>query len=110
METDNKYLNGALRILNGKYKDAVIVLQAKEEFVIGRDVKQCNFILEAPWVSRVHCTISYDQNEQQYIVTDHSENGTFVQNGERLPRKIAQNVSVGSVIEIGEGRIQLQML
>lgn len=109
-EKYDRYENGAIRFLNGKYKDMVIVLQPFEELLIGRDVKKCNIILEAPWVSRVHCIISYDKETSQYQVVDCSENGTFFKNANRLLKRKKQRVVKGTIIEIGKGRIQVQML
>lgn len=104
------YVNGAVRVLSGKYQDAILRIQPKEELVIGRDVKECHLVLEAPWVSRKHCVISYDFEQQLYIVTDYSENGTFIKGGERLERKKSQRLPSGTVVTIGEERIELQLM
>lgn len=104
------YVNGAVRVLSGKYQDAILKLQPKEELIIGRDVKECHLVLEAPWVSRKHCVISYDFEQQSYIVTDCSENGTFIKGGERLEKEKSQCLNSGTIVTIGEERIALQLM
>lgn len=105
-----EYVNGAVRVLNGKYQDAILKLQPKENLIIGRDVRECHLVLEAPWVSRKHCMISYDHEQQMYVVTDYSENGTFVDKGERLTPQSPQHLVSGNVIFIGEDGIALQLM
>lgn len=111
MQTEKRdYINGAVRVLNGKYQDAILKLQPKEELVIGRDVKECHLVLEAPWVSRKHCVISYDYLHQTYVITDYSENGTFTKEGERLLKDTPKNLMSGDIVMIGEDGITLQLL
>lgn len=108
--TGEKDGNGAVRILNGQYRDTVIPLQAGEKLVVGRDVNKCHLVLEAPWISRLHCTVSFDTEKHEYMVADYSENGTFIKDGNRLPREILKNIEPGTVISIGEGGIDLQLV
>lgn len=103
-------MNGAVRVLSGKYQDAILKLQPKEELVVGRDVKECHLVLEAPWVSRKHCVISYDYEQQSYEVTDYSENGTFINDRERLVNQKVYQLSSGTIVTIGEEGIALQLL
>lgn len=54
---------------------------------IGRSSEQCNIIIDEPNVSRVHCTIQYDDRKGVFYLTDLSTNGTLtgeekLQNGQ----------------------------
>lgn len=104
------YAYGAIRIRNGKYQDQILVLQRGEVLQVGRDTGSCNLVLEAPWVSKVHCSICYDAHFGQYMVTDHSTNGTYLQDGTRLKVDQETDIIPGSVIRIGEHGIGLQLL
>lgn len=104
------YVNGAIRVLNGKYQDAILKLQPKEELIVGRDVTVCHLVLEAPWVSRKHCTISYDFEKSAYAVTDNSENGTFIDGANPLEKLKLHYLEPGTVITIGEEGVALQLM
>lgn len=104
------YVNGAIRVLNGKYQDAILKLQPKEELIVGRDVTECHLVLEAPWVSRKHCTISYDFEKSAYAVMDNSENGTFVNGVSPLVKQKLHYLESGTIITIGEDGIVLQLM
>lgn len=45
--------------------------------VIGRSAEQCNIIIDEPDVSRVHCTIEYNDRKGVFYLTDLSTNGTL---------------------------------
>ncbi len=107
---EGKNLYGAIRIQNGKYEDQLLVLQKDEILKIGRDMNQCNLVLEAPWISKEHCSIAYDADKQCYRVTDYSINGTFLENGTRLEKDQPMELTPGSVVRIGEDGIGLQLL
>ena len=57
-----------------------------EQVVIGKDPSLCSVVIDRRYtkISRVQCTISYDYALEQFVVTDHSTNGTFMENGKRL--------------------------
>ncbi len=103
------YISAAVRVLNGKYRDALLKIAPKEKLIIGRDVKECHFVLEAPWVSRKHCVISYDYEQKIYEVIDYSENGTFVGVGERLIKEQPKRLESGVILTIGEDGVSLQL-
>ncbi len=64
--------------------------------VIGRD-PQANLFLDAPTVSRCHAIID-SNNQEQYILSDRSTNGVFV-NGQKVTGQAV--LSKGSMIRIG---------
>ena len=107
---DGKNTYGAIRIQNGKYEDQLLVLQKGEILMIGRDINQCNLVLEAPWISKEHCSITFDETQGHYMVTDYSINGTFLEDGARLAKDQATELMPGSIVRIGEDGIGLQLL
>ncbi|MGN0153911.1 MAG: FHA domain-containing protein [Lachnospiraceae bacterium] len=111
MDKENQpYMYGAVRIQNGKYKDQILILQKKEILWVGREPGCCNLILEAPWISRKHCGISYDERKGKYIVVDCSENGTYMEDGTRLTKGKDNILAKNVVIMVGEQGIRLHLL
>lgn len=59
-----------------KYKDEVVRLDPSEgPLLIGRD-PTCRLVVDTAWASRRHATI--DLQRGQFVLTDHSANGTYV--------------------------------
>lgn len=69
--------------MSGACNGQVFTLFNEETETIGRDVNQCNIIVDegAEKVSRKHCSVRYDFDRQKYMVTDFSSNGTYVLEG-----------------------------
>ena len=63
-----------------KYRDEVIRLDsAHGPLLIGRDAT-CRLVVDTAWASRRHATI--DLQRHQFVLTDHSANGTYVSNAD----------------------------
>lgn len=107
---EQPYMYGAVRIQNGKYKDQILILQKKEILWVGRDPGCCNLILEAPWISRKHCSISCNEMQRNYIVVDYSENGVYLENGMRLTKGKENVLAADVVLIIGEQGTRLHLL
>ena len=59
-----------------KYKDEVVRVEPSEgPLLIGRD-PTCRLVVDTAWASRRHATI--DLQRGQFVLTDHSANGTYV--------------------------------
>ena len=72
--------------LSGPLKD-VIVKISSEPVIFGRDPRTCKVLFPSNFVqiSRIHCSLSYDSNSQQFVLEDlGSTTGTFLSTGERL--------------------------
>jgi hypothetical protein len=97
--------------LSGMYAGQTLPLAANEEMVIGRDNALCNLIVDqnAEKVSRKHCSITYDAARGNYMVTDYSTNGTFIDGGSRLVANMPTALQRGAVIALGskENRFRL---
>ena len=86
-----------------RYAYAAFGIKNGEEFVIGRDPTISHIIVDAraEEVSRKHCSVSYDSRQRQYIVTDYSRNGTYLDNGTRLKNKVMELVACGTTLYLG---------
>lgn len=96
----------ALIGIKGQYKDCVFKINGDERFVLGRDPSVCNIVFSETEskISRKHCEIYYDFEDEKYIITDYSSNGTYVVKGNRkskLQSEVPTPVSASLCIEIG---------
>lgn len=90
----------------GTYKDATFDLVDGAELVFGRSPQESNIVFDqlATDVSRKHCVIRFDGRSNQYIVTDYSRNGTYLENGTRLENGQPRQLSRGTVVYLGSSR------
>jgi len=95
--------NGVIVGKTGMYRNAVFKIKSGEELIIGRDAALSHIIVDtgAEKVSRKHCSIVYDGHLGQYIVTDYSSNGTYTEDGVRLPNKVMYSLPRGTTIYLG---------
>ena len=89
--------------LAGEYKGATFGIKGAEQIIIGRDPDLANIIIskENVKVSRKHCTISYDKQRNAYCIQDHSSNGTFFNDGNRMNEKSNNYLRSGNTIYLG---------
>lgn len=87
-----------IQCLKGSCKGLEAVIFPNESIVIGRDPAVANIIINSDKISKKHCTIWYDDEKGQYAVTDHSQNGTFTENGEQLFKDSPNFLPDGSII------------
>lgn len=101
---------GELVILSGMYQGEHLKLLPKEKLMIGRNPNRSQLIFDSMAVSERHCQITYNKDNQTYEVTDYSQSGTYLSNGERLPGNQEIQLEKGSVIQIGytDNFIQLE--
>ncbi len=103
-EQTNDVPRGVLRGLCGMYAGAEIML-TEGAVVLGRDAARVNLVFDEmnPRVSRKHCKISYDRQNQVFILEDYSSTGTY-KNGSTncLPQGMSVTLQAGSVIAIGD--------
>lgn len=76
-----------------------------EELIIGKDAAYANIVIDPAYkeVSRKHCGIRFDANNNSYRVTDYSSNGTFV-GGTRLTKGAETTLSRGTEISLANGK------
>lgn len=88
---------------SGEYTDAVFLINSEEKITIGRDPASCVIVVsnDSPKVSRKHCSVSFNYDQQKYEITDFSMNGTYV-NGAKIQSGIPVFANPGSTIELGD--------
>lgn len=87
----------------GAYTDAKFDLVDGAELIFGRSPQDANIVFDqtATDVSRKHCSVRYDGRARQYVVTDYSTTGTYLENGTRLESGQPKQVACGTVIYLG---------
>ena len=97
-------LKGSFPKLNYVFNDITGIVEInKPIFQIGRDTNN-DFYIQLNTVSKIHATISFNENGYFTIKDNNSSNGTFV-NGERINELELKN---GDFIEIGDIGITFQ--
>ncbi len=86
----------------GFYAGQTLSFSKGEKIVLGRDKNSCSVIFSSDCtkISRIHCSIKYDDAVDGYIIEDYSSNGTFV-NGQRLRTGAPFKAVSGSIVELG---------
>jgi len=98
---------GALIGEDGIYSGSIMKIPTYTDFVIGRDPDECDLVISSDCknVSRVHCSVAFDQMNNYYVIKDTSSNGTIVKTlgGEKtLIKHQTLKAHSGSVIYIGD--------
>ncbi|MDL2288977.1 FHA domain-containing serine/threonine-protein kinase [Oscillospiraceae bacterium OttesenSCG-928-F05] len=65
--------------------------------LIGRARDRCNIVLDAPNISRVHCSLRYDDRQNCFYLEDLSSNGTYFSDGSRLQRGTVYALEAGDI-------------
>ncbi len=71
---------------SGEYAGCVIDLANRETIVLGRDGNEVNLVFQSRKISKKHVSITFSNRAGGFIVHDYSSNGTYFQNGMRLPK------------------------
>lgn len=93
--------NGTLVGISGMYEGAELPLNPGDKIIIGRDAGKSNLVIPDKEISRQHCEIEYDSYNRSYIVTDHSTNGVYFEDGTRIEAGEPAYIIPGAVIRIG---------
>lgn len=84
--------------IEGPEKGLELILEKGESWIIGRDPKECDFILDDPKVSRKHAQISLKEGE--YFIKNSSRTNPVQIDGE--PLKGEEKLSFNQSLKIGE--------
>ena len=72
-------------MLNGKCAGMTVSLESGCEYLVGRSVVDNHIQIPLEILSKAHFGLSYQGTKGRFIVWDnHSTNGSFFQNGERM--------------------------
>lgn len=94
---------GSILGVNGTYAGCSFNINPGEEVVIGKDSSRCSIVIDQAYkeVSRRHVGVAYDASRGQYVVTDYSSNGTWV-DGRKLVPGQRNYCAAGAVLELAD--------
>ena len=72
----------------GEYSGVSIPIKPGEALIIGRSSQKCNLLINDPFVSRLHCEVALNLNNNDFSITDFSSSGTYL-NGNRISKSTA---------------------
>lgn len=90
---------GGMVGIRGEYQG--IVIPIGNEISLGRDPQTAQLVFNNRKISRQHCTITYEESEEVYYVSDYSRNGVMRENGARIPIGEKSCFNRGDTIYIG---------
>lgn len=73
-----KHCQPYLEILSGNGAGMRWNLPANTLVYIGRSASKSNIVITEPMISKLHCSLVYDTESQEFLLTDLSKNGVFV--------------------------------
>ena len=103
----NQERSGAIVFIKGKLLGTYFRINSNREIRIGRDAAQADIVLNDKNVSRLHCGITYDDQEDQYQVQDYSKNGIFWEDGTQVPSKTMVMCHSGDELWLGSETNQI---
>lgn len=92
--------------ISGKYAGASFDVSDGAPVMFGRSATDANIVFDQfeTDVSRKHCSVKYDAISGQFVVTDHSTNGTYLEDGTALTPGQPVNLPQGSVLYLGKNK------
>ena len=108
----NNAVTGKITFLSGSDFDGFpISIEGNDVILIGTDSGMCSVVINASKknISRKHCGISFNSQQNCYIVTDYSTNGTFKFDGTRLTKGVAQNMPHQTIIKLAQSDVILRL-
>lgn len=70
--------NIQMRMITGEYEGANIPIDNGDMVTIGRNPQQSQLLFKDEMVSRKHCSIHYDSQKDELILTNYSKIGTYI--------------------------------
>lgn len=100
---------GAIIIIKGECAGMEVPIDDGESIVLGRNSEECNLIITGDKISRKHCSIKYDKEEQVYSLIDYSSNGTYFVDGTRMEPLTPIWIKSGTQFFMGDQRNVFQL-
>ena len=99
-------------VMTGSMGGAQMKMMAGEKLFLGKDPKFANLVFDRSYVkvSRTHCSVAYDAQNDRYVVVDLSSNGTYFENGRRMVAKQSTYVAHGEVIKLADDGCKIRLL
>lgn len=100
---------GAIVFISGRLVGTIVHLHDEEKVTLGRDAAKVQVIIASNTVSRVHCTITYYKEKDEYAIFDMSKNGVFLSSGQKIAHETEVLFHSGAELWIGDetNRIRL---
>ena len=110
-EDEELVFEPSISILNGPLAGAEIPIRSKDIVYIGKDSKIANIVFSGdyPRISRLHCSVMYDEKYHKYFVTDSSTNGTYYLNGTKLEKGKRTAVEPGTVLVLANDKAKIML-
>lgn len=89
--------------VNGEYSGATFRIAPGEKLVLGSDPTRVNVVFSSKTVSRVHCIITCPPQADTIRISDQSTNGTYIENGDRLPYNTQVDLKLPLRFFFGDG-------
>lgn len=92
----------------GAYVNAKFDVVDGQELTFGRNPDYANIVFDstASDVSKQHCSIRFDGKANQYVITDYSSTGTYLENGTRIESGQPKQLARGTTIYLGASKRQ----
>ncbi len=103
---------GGVVVLSGRMINYQMDIRKDKTVVVGKDPGYATLILDKSYekVSRIHCSISFDELKNKYYVVDSSTNGTYFEDNIRLPKNVRISVDKGAVIKLADDGCRIKLL
>lgn len=101
---------GGILGVKGEYAGVVFPIKRGEQIMFGKDPKYCQILFRDSHISRVHLSVYYRDDLRGYELMDYSKNGTFWENGERLPGRITCQCNPGTIFTMQHEKQVFQLL
>lgn len=111
-EDKEGFSQAAVIVLSGPLAGAEIPLRDHEVIYIGKDAQKANVLFTGDFlsVSRLHCSVTYEDKFKKYFVTDCSKNGTFnARTKERFIKGKRTPVCAGTILLLGNDKASIQL-
>ncbi len=105
-------INVGVLVLDGAMKGVKIPIEEGSSLNVGKDPQMAQLVMDKTFlsVSRLHCTISFSSQINQYYVTDNSSNGTFKSDGTRLMKGQRTAVPRQTIIYLASDNCKIKLL
>lgn len=109
---DVKKACGIVVLLDGSMKGKQLSFESGKVHSIGKDATKADVLIDKSYqsISRLHCTIEFDERHNGYYITDYSSNGTYLMNsGKRLEHGKRTLIARNTVIYLAQKNCRIEL-
>lgn len=101
----------SISILSGPLAGTKIPLHNKETVYLGKDPRHSNIVFADGYshVSRIHCSVYYDDKYEKYFVTDSSSNGVYYTNMDKLEKGKRVAIERGTTLLLANRNAEIRL-